>query len=329
MSDSDDLVLQSSISQSEWIDFIFTPAQKMVKCITSRYTMDRRKVYIWMYCLSDDQRRQYAYTLRWIQRVQRLQSFVRIIKMRKTLRSVSQSYINNTDLLGDSLVDNSYIYVCLNSQKIRYTLHDVISLIQMHLEQRDQFSSKPRLPIDPYTNKQWTTAIMYKILGWIRNQNVKYKSIPYSLSAWLHSGYIQFFRKENTMPYHLSYYLEGNARYNYCKESNCVSNIVNSIQHICQQYETTEYHSQIDWDKMAYLPQDYVLKHVKPILLFWIHPNNEWITTNIHKPDYMLQRFKHDILMMAETAKCIIKNEYLDGSPRRTYRRRIQNYILV
>lgn len=329
MSDENELVYRTSISQREWIDFIFSPAQKMVKNITSPYIMNRRKVYIWMFYLSEVQRRLETYSLRWVRRIQTLQGFIRTIRMRKAYRNISDTYINDTDLLGDPIEDLPHISVYLKSQRIRYTVNDIISLIQMHLEQREQFSPKPRLPIDPYTNKQWTIPVIYKIVGWLRNQNIKYKSIPYSVFAWIHSGYIQFFRKPNTMPYNLSFHLEGKAKYNYCKRLTYGPTIVNAIEQLCDLFETTEYHSRIDWDKMSGLPQEYVLEKIKPILLFWVQPNNEWIVSDANKPDYILQRFKHDIYMMAEAAKCILKGDNLDGSPRRIYRRRIQNYILV
>ena len=329
MSDETELVYRTSISQREWIDFIFSPAQRMVKNITSSYIMDRRKVYIWMFYLNDVQRRLESYSLRWVRRIQVLQGFIRHIKMRKAYSNICDTCINDTDLLGDSIEDSPHISVYLNSQKIRYTVHDIISLIEMHLEQREQFSSKPRLPIDPYTNKQWTIPIIYKIVGWLRNQNIKYKSIPYSVFAWIHSGYISFFRRPNTMPYNVSYHLEGKAKYNYCKTLRYAPSIINAIEHLCDVFETAEYHSRIDWDKMSRLPQQYVLNKIKPILLYWVQPNNEWIVEDANKPDYVLQRFKHDIYMMAEAVKCILKEDNINGAPRRMYRRRIQNYILV
>ena len=328
MTDSNELVYQTSISQSEWIDFIFTPAQKMIQSITSSYTMDRRKVYIWMFYLTDEQRTMQSYTLQWIHRVQTLQQFIRTIRIRKAYRNLNETYINDTDLLGDSIEDVPYISVYLNQQNIRYTMNDIVSLIKMHLEQNDQFSSKPRLPIDPYTNKEWSIPIIYKVVGWLRNQNIKYKTIPYSVFSWLHSGYIQFFRRPNTMPYHMSYYLEDKAKYNYTKELICVESIINSIENLCNIFGTTEYHNRIDWEKLVNLPQQYVLDKIKPILLFWLQPNNEWIISDANKPDYILQRFKHDIYMMAEAANCIKKMTDF-GPLRKIYRRRIQNYILV
>jgi len=72
--------------------------------------------------------------------------------------------INDCDLMGDEITpDTNVLTLRTKNGIIRYTVDDLVGLLKMYLEQREEFTATPVLPKHPYTNKEWSLGDMYAV----------------------------------------------------------------------------------------------------------------------------------------------------------------------
>lgn len=263
---------------------------------------------------------QYFYTdlnqieRQWFERTQRIKWLVWSYQYRRRLQE--QRFItagNECDLMGEPLD------VCLELQANRYSAQDLIGILQMSLEKREEFSSTPRcIPIDPYTNQPWTIPILYKIQGWLRKQSLPIQSVPLSVYMWLQTPYVSnTLFTEQTKPYFLHTYLDMKAIYNYNRDQSVTHdhNLI-QLQTICNTVGIPL--SAVDWNHLLHrLDEDTWKQAWVTMVLQWNHPSDEWISS---EPllDYKVIEWKDTLRNLFQVCQCWIRPTGIG----RVYRRR-------
>ena len=272
------LVRRESISQSDWIDYIFSDGIKITKNLLNNSVYFRRKAYVWYISHRNSEDILDKTKLEWYKRIQLLKFFVNSIQYRKRLRNSSETYLNQQDLLGDSF-DDIEEPICsfqLNSNgKIRYTLTDIIGILKMNLEKRQEFESTAQNPIDPYTREKWNIGTLFYVQGWLRKQNIKPSKIPLSVFMWLSSPYVYFTIKNKTSEMTLiSKYLEMKSHYDYLKDSQNKEVFIDYIFQVCKILEINT--DLIHWNRLSQIKNEQWQNICKPIIFSWSNPMNQW-----------------------------------------------------
>jgi len=66
--------------------------------------------------------------------------------------------------MGDEITaDTNVLTLTTKNGIIRYTVDDLVGLLKMYLEKRDQFTTTPVIPKHPYTNKEWSMGDMHAV----------------------------------------------------------------------------------------------------------------------------------------------------------------------
>ena len=314
------IVSSASISESNWVDYIFSSADTVGKYVTSSNIVSRRRGYIWFLMRElnqdrtiDDQRNQ-STELKWYYVVQNLKWF--LWKWQKQRNTVKDEYLNDVDLMGDEFENRPIVTLQRPQGIIRYTVEDVVGLLGMYLQNRNEFSADSKIPMHPYLNQEWSTGDLYKVQGWLRKQTLKPMETPIPVLIWLQTPYvIQTLPSVNAKPYIMDDYVELNARYLYTIETRHHRDVqVQNLRTIMTNVGIK--HSCVDWNRVASL-EDEEWNHIfQSLIVLWYHPLSEWMVDNVNASDVRTEHWKKNVMDRLRMAKCLYRQQ------RRIYVRR-------
>jgi hypothetical protein len=74
------MIREESISQSEWVDYVFSPGKLLSEQLLHKNIMRRRRAYLWY--LQNETNEWMECGLRWYKRIQNLKWFLWCIRMK-------------------------------------------------------------------------------------------------------------------------------------------------------------------------------------------------------------------------------------------------------
>ena len=318
------LVQQDSISQIDWIDYIFTSSQKIVRCLTTADIVGRRRGYLWYKMKVEQQSEDLTIEsialqteMQWYQNVQRIKWF--IWKLRGRCRDDTQ-LINDCDLMGDEITaDTNVLTLTTKNGIIRYTVDDLVGLLKMYLEKRDQFTTTPVIPKHPYTNKEWSMGDMHAVQGWLRRQTIPMSMMQMSVFIWLKTPYVvQTLFDGNSIPYLQGIYGKFHSIYSFNLEDSDRDTQLVYFSNLVRRVGINP--DDIDWTELNYLEDDVWESNIMPLVHLWQNPLSKWLVQNRQMRDHRESNWRRDIMERLKALNCLI---YLDN--RRTFVRRSRN----
>ena len=293
----------------DWVDYIFTSSQKIVRCLTSADIIGRRRGYIWYKMKSETvsdalslEQLALQTEMYWYQNVQRIKWFM--WKIRGRNQQTSQ-VINTCDLMGEEITDDTNILSLTTSGGIiRYTVDDLVGLLKMYLEKREEFTATPVLPKHPYTNQEWNLGELYAVQGWLRRQSIPLSQMQMSVFMWLKTPYVvQTLFDGNSYPYLIGMYGKLNAIYRYNLEN---SDRDNQLVYFIQLLRRVGIDSMdVDWDELNNLEDVVWQSQIMPLVYLWQNPLSKWVVQNRSARDSRMSNWKRDIMERLQSLNCL------------------------
>lgn len=276
MVETNQLIRQNSISQVNWTNYVFSAHYTFMKYLCMRSIPRRTRAYIW-FKMNYNETTKGDEPFIWWKRVQRLKQFLYKLIQKQRTNSFEQIQRNNAeDLLGMPIDPETCLYLYQDGVESRYSLDDIIGILQMSLEQKEEFTPKPRIPCDPYTNKEWSIPILYKVQGWLRKQKVNIANIPLSILMWIKTPYVvQNIFTSKSQPYLLTEYLHLRTKYAFMQEiTEDRDAILSEMQDIAETLGIRL--ENVDWISLSSMNFTRFKMIWESFLSYWYHPCSEW-----------------------------------------------------
>lgn len=258
--------------------------------------------------------------MEWFRRVQSLKWFAKCLSYRARTRQNANTLLNEEDLMGEPW-DEEVSYIALQQTQgvIRYSLTDIVGMIQSSLESREEFSVVHSVPTHPYTNQPWSLGELYMVQGWLRQQNVQIRNVPLVVCVWIRTPYvIQTLSTENSSPYFMNEYQAMKAKYNYMESSTDRDSDMMELRFVARSLGIRMHH--IQWVELELLPVKVWNTIIRPFLLFWKHPLSEWIVEHERRVDVRTIQWKKDLVDRLITVGCYSINRNRQRIFRRKHR---------